>query len=108
MSSLKNTPGVHCEQISGYFMKEPMGFFHNVPSGHFDGFFYNVPNMCLMGMIRSSLWVFSQRTHSFTHWVFGGQIDGSFHKILSMNPLGIMGTNYTRTHNIPTMYLLGK
>jgi len=53
-------------------------------------------------------WVLSQRAHCFTHWIFGGQIDGFFHKIPTMDPLGTVGANLTRTHNVPTMYPLGK
>ena len=48
---------VHCEQIRGYFIKEPTGFFHNVPSGHFDGY----DQIKLMGS--------SMKYSAWTYWV---------------------------------------
>ena len=70
MDTLKRTPWVHFDHITKHFLKElnewlryivghivnkivkeTREFFHKVPSGHFDGHFYNVPSMDPQGTL---------------------------------------------------------
>ena len=83
-----------------------------IPSGYivdkFVGILWKNPQVSFtMYPVATLMGYFWKRSQS-THWVWSDQIDGFFHKIPTMDPLGIVGTNCTRTHNVPTMYLLGK
>ena len=59
--------------IVGYIVnkivKETREFFHKVPSGHFDGHFYNVPSMDPQDTLWSNWWALCKRTqHVPTGW----------------------------------------
>ena len=48
--------------IVNKIVKETREFFHKVPSGHFDGDFYNVPSMDPQGTLWSNWWALCKRT----------------------------------------------